>query len=112
MIGALQRDAGVILTEIRFLQNAHRKAVLLLEGETDHRFWKKFIIAEHYHLIWVGGKKTLLPVVARLDSLGSTDVVALLDCDFDRIRGCLSNSPRAAYTNAHDLETELVASSA
>jgi 5S rRNA maturation endonuclease (ribonuclease M5) len=112
MIGVKQRDAGVVITEIRFLQNAHPKAVLLLEGETDHRFWKKFVSAEHYHLVSSGGKPTLLRVVARLDSLGNTDVIALFDCDFDRILQRLSNSSRVAYTHAHDLETELVASSA
>ena len=112
MIGALQRDAGVILTEIRFLQNAHRKAFLLVEGDIDSRFWKKFLIDEHYYLIPVGGKPNMLSLVARLDDLGSKDAVALLDCDFDRIRGRLSSSTRVAYTHAHDLETELVASSA
>lgn len=112
MIGALQRDAGVILAEILFLQNAHRKAILLVEGDTDSRFWKRFLVHEHYHLIRVGGKKTLLAVVARLDSLRNMDTIALLDCDFDRIRRQLSESPRAVYTFAHDLETELLASAA
>lgn len=112
MTGALQRDPGVILTEIRFLQNAHRKAIFLVEGDTDSRFWKRFLIDEHYYLIHVDGKKTLLALVARLDDMRSTDVLALIDCDFDRIRGRLSSSTRVAYTHAHDLETELVASSA
>ena len=112
MTGAMQRTAGEILTEIRMLQNAHRKAVLLVEGDTDSRFWKKFLIDEHYHLIPVGGKPNLLSLVARLDDQGSKEAVALLDCDFDRILGRLSNSTRIAYTHAHDLETELVASAA
>ena len=112
MIGALERDAGVILAEIRFLQNAQRKAILLVEGDTDSRFWKKFLIDEHYHLIPVNGKPNMLSLVARLDDLGSNDAVALLDCDFDRILDRLSSSKRVAYTHAHDLETELLASAA
>jgi Protein of unknown function (DUF4435) len=112
MIGAAQRDAGVVFAEILMLQNAHRKAVFLVEGDTDSRFWKKFFAREHYHLIAVGGKKTMLPLIAKLDQTKNKEVIALLDLDFDQILGRLTQSPRLAYTSAHDFETELVASPA
>jgi hypothetical protein len=112
MMGAAQRDAGVVLAEIRMLQNAHRKAVFLVEGDSDSRFWKKFFAKDHYHLIPVGGKKTMLPLIAKLDQAKNRDVIALLDLDFDQILGRLTYSPRLAYTSAHDFETELVASGA
>jgi hypothetical protein len=112
MMGAAQRDAGVVFAEILMLQNAHRKAVFLVEGDSDSRFWKKFFAREHYHLIAVGGKKTMLPLIAKLDQTKNKEVIALLDLDFDQILGRLTQSPRLAYTSAHDFETELVASPA
>jgi hypothetical protein len=101
MMGAAQRDAGVVLAEIIMLQNAHRKSVFLVEGDSDSRFWKKFLARDHYHLIAVGGKKTMLPLIAKLDQVKNKEVIALLDLDFDQILGRLTQSPRDVLINSH-----------
>jgi len=82
------RDANIVANEVSMIRAAGDKPVILVEGDTDTRLYRKFMMPGPYvWLIHCDGKPTLIEVMQILRGRGAAKVLGICDADFDRILG-------------------------
>ncbi|MDC0748103.1 DUF4435 domain-containing protein [Polyangium mundeleinium] len=109
------RDAmgGVyIANSIRMLRSHHRGAFLVVEGESDKRFFDWFIDKDTCKIVVAYGRDKALDALQRLQTPPLGGVLFILDADFDILEGRSPPSVSVVFTDTHDLETMLLASPA
>jgi hypothetical protein len=99
-------------TEAEFFNAARPTTFLLVEGGSDERFWLARIDTRACQVRAMGGRERVLAELAIVRSEGRTGFVAVLDADFDRAEGALTDDPDITWTDHHDLEALLIASPA
>ena len=101
-----------LANEIRLHRTQHRGSFLLVEGADDGRFYRRFIDPRNCHLL-VGLNKDLVTSAIRLlDADNFEGAIGLVDADFDALDGTAVPSSNIVRTEFHDLEAQLVRSTA
>jgi hypothetical protein len=85
---------------------------LLVEGDTDARFYKRFVVTDECFVVTCHGKETAIAALSILESRSFTGVLAVVDADFDRLDQSAHTSQNLCLTDYHDLELMLIASGA
>ena len=100
-----------IINEIRLLIShpAYNKTIVLVEGESDLRFFKEILSDGSADIHPSGGKWQVLEIAARYSS--SDRVVGLCDADFDHVMQ-RAHGDNVVLTDCHDLEMMMVQSGA
>ena len=93
------------------LRTSHDRAVLIVEGKDDLRFWRPRRHAK-CDLIDGEGKSNVVGAVLRLDAARFDGTLGVVDSDFELLTGRRFESRNLLYTDAHDLECLLCRSSA
>jgi hypothetical protein len=91
------------------LEGAYEGGFLLVEGDSDIKFWAKFI--EKKYLIKADGKYNVIAAANILDAKEDQQVIGVVDADFDRVNN-VDYSNRIVLTDGHDLEILMLHSNA
>jgi hypothetical protein len=101
-----------IANRIRMKRPQFYGAFLIVEGDSDSRLLRNFIVTGSCELVVAFGKDNLLGALAILNAEQRTGVLAIADADFRRLEGPLPAIPNLHFTDTHDLETMLLQSPA
>ena len=109
MPDAIPKSAKSIKSELLIKAQDSTHYFLLLEGDSDLRFWEEHLNHQAIKPVECGGKPVLLEVFVLLDGDPLENrVLGLVDADFD----CLLNNqlphPNLVHTDKNDLETSLL----
>lgn len=97
---------------IRMNRSLHSGAFLLVEGDTDLRFYKKFIDDINCILMPAFGKNNAIRALEILEAEGFKGVLAIVDADFWKFDGVDPGSPNIILTDTYDLQSMLICSNA
>ena len=107
-----QSNPSRLANEIGMLRSSMSGPIVLVEGITDTRLFKKlFLPSPHVRVIHCRGKSNVLKAVELVAGRGIAGVLAICDADFDRIIGT-SYPSNVIFPDYHDTEVMIVSSSA
>ena len=106
------KDPGQIEAEVIMNRQANQGSFLVLEGPDDHKFWRPRVALNACELVIGDGKPNVEGALVRLDKRGFLGALGIVDDDYDRLEGRTLPSPNLLATDAHDLESVLLRSSA
>ncbi len=86
-------------------------AIIITEGDTDARVFKRFFNVTRCRLVPSNGKPNAIGATLRLDGERFSGLLAIVDADFDYLESIRPPSPNILYSDTHDLETMLLSSS-
>lgn len=104
------KGPGEILAEIRMSRRGFRGSFLIVEGDDDSRLWRSRVARRSCELVIGGGKKAVLGGICLVDGNGVEGVLGIIDADFDIVEGHEVPSQNLVRTDAHDVETMILAS--
>jgi hypothetical protein len=106
------RSASIVANEVGMLRASMRGPIVLVEGDTDTRLYRKFMLpTPHVRLTHCDGKPTLNAAMGLVASRGIPCVLGICDADFDRLLG--RTAPQSiSWTDFHDAEMMIVYSDA
>jgi Protein of unknown function (DUF4435) len=110
MIGSLGPER--LANKVRLLRSQFVGAVLIVEGETDARVYKRYVIENLCHIEVAHNKDAATRGLAILEQEPFGGVLVIVDADFQRLEGQVSSSPNLFLTDTHDLETMMLCSPA
>lgn len=110
MIDVLTPDS--IAASILLLRDVHHGSILVLEGDTDIRLFKKFIDHEQCQLVNAFNKNNVIRIFELLDESDFEGCVGIVDADFSRVENENPGSPNLFMTDSHDIETMIIRSPA
>lgn len=110
MIGSLGPER--LANKIRLLRSQFAGAVLIVEGDTDARVYKRYLIENLCHIEVAHNKDAAMRGLAMLEQDHFIGVLAIVDADFQRLEGSASSSSNFFLTDTHDLETMMLRSPA
>ncbi|OQX06314.1 MAG: hypothetical protein BWK73_31190 [Thiothrix lacustris] len=106
------RKPGVIVSEIELLKETHDGGFLLVEGDSDSKFWKHHVDKKRCNIRIAGNKPSVLGAAKKLDEKQDLSSMGIVDADFDRVNEIDYGIGRVVMTDHHDLEMLLVKSRA
>jgi hypothetical protein len=96
----------------RLMRTLHAGTIIIVEGEIDHRFYKRFINEKECRLIPSNGKPNAIEALKILEKNSFNGILTIVDKDFWTIEGFSPDSPNILLTDTHDLETMVLSSNA
>lgn len=82
------RTAPIIANEVSMLRAAMRGPIVLVEGDSDTRLYREFLLPSPYvRVTHCDGKPILLDAMEMIAGRNIRGVVAICDADFDRVIG-------------------------
>ena len=99
-----------IAAEIVERRSVHSGSFLLVEGSSDVKFWHEHVSRPNCLIRSAGGKPGVRIALKRLDSIGFTGILGLVDDDCDSLENRQFPSPNLVATDARDLECLLLRS--
>ncbi len=109
---SVDRDANAI----RLRRDIFSGTFLLVEGSSDKVFYECFVDEVACVVISISGKPSsklrVIEVLSVLEKTNFQGVLAIIDADFDHLKGFAHSSPNLIRTDTHDLETMLINSPA
>jgi len=104
--------AADIANEIRMTRPLHQGAFLVVEGDTDARFYKRLVDAEKCLVTPAHNKENVIQVLTILEGDNFAGLLAIVDADFDLLEGKIFTYWNIFLTDTHDLETMVLKSPA
>jgi hypothetical protein len=92
-------------------RSQHRGSILVLEGDTDARVFKRFIEKSACKIVPAHGKNNALKILEILGSGSFPGLLIIVDADFGRAEGKTIESENLFLTDTHDLETLILKNS-
>lgn len=90
---------------------ASREVVVILEGGSDQRFWRRWL-HRSANIVAAGGKRTVLDAISLIDAGAARRAFGMVDDDGDSVLGIDNRSQNLIVTAERDLEAALVRSPA
>ena len=103
-------DGDDLASEARMARSLDPRAVLVVEGATDARFFERFVDHEHCYVLAAHDRKRAVAVLRLLNAGQFPGVLAIIDADFGRITGALEAETNILFCDGHDLEMMLIRS--
>jgi hypothetical protein len=104
--------ASHVANEIRMKRTLHKGAFLIVEGDTDSRFYKKFVQRDRCRVVVAHDKHNAVSALKDLERSRFKGVLGIVDADFMRLDGTKVKSRNLLLTDTHDLETLILSSGA
>lgn len=102
------RTAAIVANEVSMLRAGMRGPIVLVEGDSDTRLYRKFMLpTPHVRLTHCDGKPVLIESMELLEQRGIRQVLGICDADFDRIVGRTMH-PDVLRADLHDAEMMIV----
>ncbi len=105
-------DANSIANTVRMTRSQFNGTVMIVEGSTDSRVYKRFVDKSACLLIPALGKANATGALRILEKQEFPGVVAVVDNDFWELDGITPDSKNLLVTDTHDLETLILKSTA
>jgi len=102
MLEAVTGD--IIATEIEMTRAAFDGAIMVIEGNNDEKFYKKFVDDNLCHIVVAHGKENALQSIDIVNNNKLPGVLAIVDSDFWRIEGLPKLPGNIFITDTHDSE--------
>ncbi|MDH6275592.1 hypothetical protein M2311_005692 [Rhizobium leguminosarum] len=83
-----------------------RSAIMLVEGGTDVKRFKRFVDEAACIQVNAWGKENAVTAMEILKERSPAGLLAVVDADFDRIQGKLANDARVIYSESHDFDLD------
>ncbi|WP_440953162.1 DUF4435 domain-containing protein [Methanococcoides sp. FTZ1] len=104
--------ADDIANSARMMRTQYRGTIMIIEGSTDMRLYKRFVDDRKCRLIPANGKENAIKVVEILERSGFEGILTIVDADFWRLDNIDFEQRNVLVTDTHDLETMIIASEA
>ncbi|MFF3211087.1 DUF4435 domain-containing protein [Streptomyces sp. NPDC002886] len=105
-------SSTTIANEVSMLRTTMSGPIVLLEGVTDSRLYRRFFLpSPHVRSIFCDGKPNLLDAMSKIRRGRVAGVAAICDADYDRLLG-ISRGEDVCFTDLHDAETMISYSAA
>ncbi|MDM8515037.1 DUF4435 domain-containing protein [Desulfobacterales bacterium HSG16] len=101
-----------LVAEIDMMRTAFSGAILLLEGESDSKFFQKFIDDNHCNILIAQGKENAVDAIKIANSEGKKGALAIIDADFWRIDEYECPHDNLLMADDHDIESMIFNSEA
>jgi hypothetical protein len=105
-------DHYTLSASIQMQRTQDARIVLLVEGDTDARFFERFVDHERCFVISAHDRERAISLLRLLNQIPLDGVVAILDADFGRVTGTLESDGNVFFCDGHDLEIMLLRSPA
>lgn len=105
-------DGDSVAAEAVMLRDEHNRAILIVEGSDDGRFFSKFLDEAECELIVAFGKANALRAIQRLEAEGLPGVVCVVDADYDELLGVHHATNNLIRSDERDIEVMMMKSSA
>jgi hypothetical protein len=90
----------------------HEGAFLIVEGDTDARFYKRIVDSGKCRITIAHNKESAVQIVTILQGDNFAGFLAIVDADFDVLESKVFTSSNIFLTDTHDLETMMLKSPA
>ena len=104
--------ADDIANSARMMRTQYSGSIVIIEGSTDMRLYKRFVDDRKCRLIPANGKENAIKVVNILERSNFEGILTIVDADFWRLDGVDFEERNVLVTDTHDLETMLIESEA
>lgn len=105
----MDQTGASIANEVLLMRAVHDGPVLLLEGDNDVKFFRRFVEDSQMPIIPAWGKENVLDAVEILESEdGLHGILGIVDADFGHVDGSLPASRNVVVTDDHDIEMMIV----
>jgi hypothetical protein len=101
-----------IANEIRMTRTLHDGAFLIVEGDTDARFYKHIADLGKCRIRIALNRENAIQIVTILQGDNFSGFLAIVDADFDTLEGKVFISSNIFLTDTHDIETMILKSPA
>lgn len=101
-----------LANKIRLLRSQFSGAVLIVEGDTDARIYRRYVLPTHCNIEIAHNKDNAIRGLTILEQEQFVGVLAIVDADFQRLEGGLSTNLNVFLTDTHDIETMMLRSPA
>jgi Protein of unknown function (DUF4435) len=101
-----------IANEIRMTRTLHEGAFLIVEGDSDARFYKHIVDLRKCRITIAHNRENAVQIVTILQGDNFPGFLAIVDADFDVLEGKVFTSSNIFLTDTHDLETMVLRSPA
>jgi len=105
-----------IAVDIHFRRSQFKGTFLIVEGDTDQRFYGRFIDEESCQTVAANGKpsakQNAIRIIEILKNENFDGALAIVDADFSRLEGKEPDNDNIFMTDTHDLETMILKSHA
>ncbi|MCC7430893.1 DUF4435 domain-containing protein [bacterium] len=105
-------NSNTVANTIRMTRSFHKGSFLIVEGETDARFYKQFLNNEKCRVIVGYGKEQCIKALKIIDETTIKGVLAIVDADFWVLEKHILESENLFLTDTHDIETMIIRSKA
>lgn len=85
---------------------------LIVEGDTDRKFYTRFIDESKCQIANALNKSNALQIASILGAASFPGFLVIVDADFDMLDGKLAANRNVLFTDSHDLETMIIQSPA
>ncbi len=105
----MERTGDDIANEVLFERAKYNGPVLLLEGDNDVKFFRRFVENAEMLIIPGWGKENVLDAVEILESDGIVQgFLGIVDADFGHVDDSLPTSQNVVVTDDHDVEMMII----
>lgn len=108
----ITRTVGDVVAELLMSRSAFQGSLLILEGDSDSKFFSRRIAKQSCQIVIAGGKITVIGAIIRIYQIGQAGILGVIDDDYDSQRGIPVPSPHIVRTDSRDIETMLIRSCA
>ncbi|QIP05776.1 DUF4435 domain-containing protein [Bradyrhizobium symbiodeficiens] len=105
-------DGGTVAGEIAALQADSPKAILVVEGSSDERFFNQFRNEASCSIVISAGWENAIDGLMIVRANGRVGVLVVLDLDYRAVLQNVIVDPDIVFTREHDLEMAMTASPA
>lgn len=102
----------MIANEIRMKRTQYKGSFLVVEGDSDSRFFKQLTNNMECKIISAQSRTNVTGAIEILDNSNFKGVLAIIDNDFDSLKDTYPNSKNIFLTDTHDTETLILKSPA
>lgn len=103
--------ANDIANTARLMRTLFAGTIIIMEGYTDVRVYKRFFNKTRCRFVPSNGKPNAIRATLILDGEHFSGLLTIVDADFDYLESIHPPSPNILYSDTHDLETMLLSSS-
>jgi len=105
-------DAYSIANTVKMNRSRHSGAIVIVEGSSDVRVYRRFFDEKTCLVIPALGKANATGALKMLESEQHRGILVIIDSDFWQLDNIVPDSPNLFTTDTHDLETMIIASPA
>ncbi len=103
---------GDLVAEVLLTKNTPKAFVVIVEGATDCRLFRRFFIPSECEILIGRGKANVVGAIEQLDGLGTPGIVGIVDADFWAVENSHPGSGNLFVTDFHDAEIMILCSCA